>query len=114
MFVSRPKVYFDNLSYEYGENTIDDKLDILSELVINGLDLVAEIENYMEDRSLATLVSLKHTLAYYFLYLRGEDQYSIGFHGLDDLSETRLTAMLQESLAAHYNVIRFNSSRNRL
>ena len=51
IFVYRPKVYFDNLCFEYAEKTVDEKLEILSELVINGLDLVSEIEKYMENRS---------------------------------------------------------------
>ena len=41
IFVYRPKVYFDNLCFEYAEKTVDEKLEILSELVINGLDLVS-------------------------------------------------------------------------
>lgn len=110
LFVYRPKVHFDNLCFEYGEKTIDEKLEILSELVTNGLDLVSEIERYMEDRSPITITSLKNTLAYYFLYLRGEDPYSTGFQGLDEFSEIRLAAMLQESLETHYNDIRFKNS----
>lgn len=64
--VYRPKVYFDNLCFEYGEKTIDEKLEILSELVANGMNLVLEIERYMEDRSPNTIASLKNTLANYF------------------------------------------------
>ncbi len=114
IFVYRPKVYFDNLCFEYAEKTVDEKLEILSELVINGLDLVSEIEKYMENRSPVTITSLKDTLAYYFLYLRGEDPYSTGFHGLDEFSETQLAAMLQESLVAHYNDTCFKNSINML
>lgn len=112
VFVYRPKVFFDNLCFEYTEKTVDEKLEILSELVINGLDLVSEIEKYIENRSPVTITSLKDTLAYYFLYLRGEDPYSTGFHGLDEFSETQLAAMLQESLEAHYNDICFKNSIN--
>ena len=103
IFVYRPKVYFDNLCFEYAEKTVDEKLEILSELVINGLDLVSEIEKYMENRSPVTITSLK-----------GEDPYSTGFHGLDEFSETQLAAMLQESLVAHYNDICFKNSINML
>ncbi|MDN0048644.1 hypothetical protein QVO10_04455 [Bacteroides gallinaceum] len=110
LFVYRPKVYFDNLCFEYGEKTIDEKLEILSELVANGMNLVSEIERYMKDRSPNTLASLKNTLAYYFLYLKGEDPYLTGFHGLDDLPEIRLAAMLQESLVTHYDDIHFKNS----
>lgn len=110
LFVYRPKVYFDNLCFEYGEKTIDEKLEILSELVANGLNLVSEIERYMEDRSPITIASLKDTLAHYFLYLKGEDPYLTGFHGLDDLPEIRLAAMLQESLVTYYDDIRFKNS----
>ena len=78
------------------------------------LDLVSEIEKYMENCSPVTITSLKDTLAYYFLYLRGEDPYSTGFHGLDEFSETQLAAMLQESLVAHYNDICFKNSINML
>ena len=77
VFVYRPKVFFDNLCFEYTEKTVDEKLEILSELVINGLDLVSEIEKYMENRSPVTITSLKDTLAYYFLYLRGSIFYWI-------------------------------------
>ena len=114
IFVYQPKVYFDNLCFEYAENTVDEKLEILSELVINGLDLVSEIEKYMENCSPVTITSLKATLAYYFLYLRGEDPYSTGFHGLDEFSETKLAAMHQESLVAHYNDTCFKNSTNML
>lgn len=100
------------MCFEYTEKTVDEKLEILSELVINGLDLVSEIEKYMENRSPGTITSLKDTLAYYFLYLRGEDPYSTGFHGLDEFSEPQLAAMLQESLEAHYNDICFKNSIN--
>lgn len=110
LFVYRPKVYFDNLCFEYGEKTIDEKLEILSELIANGLNLVSEIEKYMEDCSPITIASLKNTLAYYCLYLKGEDPYSTGFHGFDDLPEIRLAAILQELLEKHYDDIRFKNS----
>ena len=76
--------------------------------------LFQKLKNIWKNRSPVTITSLKDTLAYYFLYLRGEDPYSTGFHGLDEFSETQLAAMLQESLVAHYNDICFKNSINML
>ncbi|WP_418551634.1 hypothetical protein [Prevotella sp.] len=105
LFIPRPKVFFDDYCHEYGENTIDEKLEILSELVANGLNLVSEIEKYIGDHSAVTLETLEHTLAYYFLYIKGEEPYLTGFHGLDKLPSLKLAAMLQTALYLHYDDI---------
>lgn len=114
LFIPRPKVYFDGFCYEFNEKTIDEKLEFMSELVVNGLDLISEIEKYIEDHTPVTLMSLKQTLSYYILYLKGEDAYITGFHGLDALSEIRLAAMLQENLVSHYDDIHLGIKRKDL
>lgn len=114
MFIPRPKVYFDGYCYEYNEKSIDEKLEILSELVVNGLDLVSEIEKYMEARSPVTVSSLKDTLSVYILYLEGKDAYLTELYRLDHLSEIKLAAMLQTALKAHYDDIRFGNRFNNL
>ena len=63
IFVYRPKVYFDNLCFEYAEKTVDEKLEILSELVINGLDLVSEIEKYMDKLSFRLPINLEYKIS---------------------------------------------------
>ena len=69
------------------------------------LNLVSEIEKYIGDHSAVTLETLEHTLAYYFLYIKGEEPYLTGFHGLDKLPSLKLAAMLQTALYLHYDDI---------
>ena len=62
----------------------------------------------MEDRSLITIIFLKNTLYYtYIFYGENLDLYSTGFHGLDELPRIRVRAILQEALKIHYDNIRF-------
>lgn len=114
LFIPHPKVFFDSWCFEYGKMKIEEKMAILAELVANGLDLVAEVEQYIEDFSPVTLQSLKKTLAYDIFFLKGEDPYSTGFHGYDELPETRLAMMLQTELQERYNEIRSNSIYRKL
>ena len=55
-------------------------------------------KRYMEDRSLITIIFLKDTLYYtYIFYGENLDLYSTGFHGLDELPRIRVRAILQEA-----------------
>lgn len=68
LFIPRPKVFFDDYCHEYGEKTIDEKLEILSELVANGLNLVSEIEKYIGDHSAVTLDIGAYISILFFVY----------------------------------------------
>ena len=63
----------------------------------------------MEDRSLITIIFLKNTLYYtYIFYGENLDLYSTGFHGLDELPRIRVRAILQEARSIG-NTLRYHS-----
>ena len=101
-FIPNPRSYFDGYSNQFNRHTIDVKLENLSVLIHNGLDLQKIISLYIDSHSESTLDSLKETLISYIQYLRWGEIIHWTDELFDEFSSLEIAETLQNELKLRY------------